>query len=185
MPKFRCSTTVASVSTPSLPIELQIERDAIIAEIHAAWRGVTREDGMDWVDAVLEDGIMEDATIARLRASDHGEDWAGLVDLDVWETDKNSTAMRFIDAGGYRYYLAPLMVRCLRAAGDVGVVGSLEYPASYPESAVERWSLLDGRQRACVARFLRCMDRLDRLEGDDWSRAWHVHWREFDDEAHR
>ena len=74
MPKFRCSTTVASVSTPSLPIELQIERDAIIAEIHAAWRGVTREGGMDWVDAVLEDGLLEGAAIVRFRAADCGED---------------------------------------------------------------------------------------------------------------
>ena len=151
--------------------EMIAERDDLLAEIDAAFDGVTREGGISWSEAAVWGCGRSIEQEARVRASDTEERWQDLVDDEEWEDGEGFSSSAFLDAIGYRYYLPATILRCVRGDESDYVVyrlmGNEGGPSDYQ---LEQWSLLDTRQRRCVARFLSYMIRPDATQKGS---AWH------------
>jgi|GEM_PF-806959 len=178
------------MTEPPTP-ELARERDELIAEIHAAFAGVSREGGVSWSETRVLDDELRPTTRKRLaaRALDREPRWEALVDDPAWSTEEGfgQAAFSFLDPIGFRYYLGLAMLRCLRRGYDVGIELHLTIHREYDPMAglapapserwreyyLRKWSALDERQRRCVARFLRFMLSLaetgtDEHGPDEW-----------------
>ncbi|MBX3120540.1 MAG: hypothetical protein KF784_15885 [Fimbriimonadaceae bacterium] len=157
------------------PNDLHIEHNDLIEEIYVAFAGVTREDGISWSEADVLDnyGSMEERLAAQ--ASDKDTTWQSLVDDATWNPDHTSH-LSFLDAVGFRYYLAPAMVRGIRA-GTSEIVFHLTLPKSSLRSyTLEKWSLLTPEQMRCVKRFIVFMDAAEEGCGADWMDAFYSYW---------
>lgn len=169
-----------------LPEPLAIERDAIIAEIYAAWKGVTHEGGVSWSETWCIDDPFDDTPEDRAaaRAKDNELDWEELADNPPWT--KHGHPVLFLDPIASRYYIAPMLVCTLRGKPVHHVQQLLLLTTNgfchYPD----RWSLLDDRQQACITRFLRFMHRSHCFEHgvhfrtNEWHTILESHWNKFD-----
>ena len=175
--------------------EFREGRDRLIAEIERVFADVTREGGVSISEADVIDDYGSEEEQAAARASDTDTHWS---QLDPERQDPGGSALSFMDAIGFRYYLPACMVFTLRH----GFVG-LEHPDciewngydSIPFHAAdicsktthtakltaEQFSLFDEGQRRAVARFLAfnaewSWDEIDRrLEVE----ALSGYWRQF------
>lgn len=169
--------------------ELEVERDALVKEIYAAFRGVTRENGVSWSEAAVMDrhGSMEERLAAR--AKDREEGWEALVKDPEWQSRPYSGGWSFLDPIGFRYYLPAGMFRCVASGQDEGIQFHLtlygESKLDPKNARLHKWSLLTPRQRACVARFARYMIKVARVreykvEEEYWTEALESHWKRFE-----
>jgi len=142
------------MTEPPTP-ELAREREELIAEINAAFAGVTREGGVSWSESEVRDhyGTIEER--ARARARDQERSWEELVDDPAWHPDPGVGGLSFVDPIGFRYYVPAAMTRYLRGEGEFSLASYLTLRDEFREHTLGTWSLLDARQRACVRRFLR------------------------------
>jgi hypothetical protein len=94
--------------------ELDQSRDEVIQEIYVAFKGVTREGGVSWSETLVidSDGTMDQRLFERER--DTEQSWEDLVDDPTWNADIGIGGFSFLDPIGFRYYIAPAMVRELR-----------------------------------------------------------------------
>ena len=179
-----------------VPAELQAEREALIAEIHAAFEGVTREGGVSWSETDVIDGYGsdEERRIARLRDKDTS--WTELVMNEHWNIAVGFGGWSFLDAIGFRYYLPAGMVRniCDGWQSDISfqlTLNKATKPRGFElqEHTKNKWSLLNDRQRRCVTRFIRFMISWEELtaqeddpeyRADDWRTAYDRYWKQFD-----
>lgn len=165
-----------------LPADLLVERDCVIAEIHEAFRGVTRIDGVSWSESsVLDDyGSVDEQRAAR--ATDQEDCWEDLVDDPTWEPETDAAAFSFLDRIGTRYYLPAAMIRCVRSGRDEGIQLYLTLSTdNLRDWHLEKWSLLDIRQRQCIRRFLLFMVAASRvaiaeIEARIWQHAYDSYW---------
>jgi hypothetical protein len=131
-----------------VPESLRPEQIAVEADIRSAFKGVTREGGVSWKEAFAADvGSSPDKCIAA-RALDVERCWEDLIDDPNWYTDTGT--WYFLDAIGFRYYLAAAMVRDCREAffensGDAFECRTFEE---------ELPRLLTPAQHAAIRRFL-------------------------------
>lgn len=165
--------------------QLGAERDALIQEIHAAFKGVTREGGVSWSESVVIDDGGSDEKRQRVRSQDRETSWEELIDDSNWRSDRGVGGFSFLDPIGFRYYLAPAMIRCTRPDDGGSMNGfRLTIPTEDPSSRahkLEQLSSLDQRQRACVVRFLRYMidaSWLDAIESgeEEYARICTKEW---------
>ncbi len=175
--------------------ELQAERDALTAEIHAAFEGVSREGGVSWSETfALDQCCPTQEECDRARAMDQDEGWVELVDDSEWNEQPLSGGFSYLDPIGFRYYLPVALVRSVRSGRDNGIRHALslvpsraidKLRADFALSAkhhedmnayrLETWSLLSNRQCLCVARFLRHMIVLNSGKDHRWQdelRSW-------------
>ena len=171
--------------SPLTRFELDAVRNAVIAEIYCAFQNVTREGGVSWGESVVLDdyGGPDECEAARMRDTD--ANWGQLVDNKRWVPECGSGGFNFLDSVGFRYYLPPAMVRSLQSGQDEGIRLKLSMLRSRPE----QFSLLDQRQRLCIARFLLYMARhsdepyLVCNDKDEWLATLNAGWWEYlDDE---
>jgi hypothetical protein len=170
----------------SLPEFMREERDAIIAEAYAAWKGVTREGGVSWTETTVIDdnGEMEERLAAR--ESDIEESWEGLVTRSDWPGE-DGASFGLLDPIGFRYYVAPALIRTLEGE-EIGLRFYLTIELDdHREYHLEKWSLLDDRQRTCIARAIRLMwdwhgATRNLHEACQWQHAYERHWRSIDAE---
>ena len=185
------------------------EREALLAEINAAFAGVSRENGVSWSEREALDSYGSDEERAAARASDTEGRWQELIDDPSW-VFTGCADFAFLDAIGSRYYLAPAMVLSIRTGSDVGIrsaltrenrfeVSFIEGPGvsftneatcapGYDQHFLDQWSLLNTRQQQCVARFVKLMIELARLSQDKdqlwgWQAAYDSYWRNFATQA--
>ncbi len=143
-----------------LPAFVLAERDALRAEIYAAFAGVTREGGVSWTESREIDNYVMDqaawmANRAAARAKDIDTNWEQVVEDPEWNGATGIGGWNFVDEIGFRYYLPVAMARFLRGDwADIGLIFSLTLGETLPESRLQQWSLLDERQRRCVKRFI-------------------------------
>ena len=188
-----------------LPEDLEAEREALIAEIYAAFAGVSREGGVSWSESVVLDdyGSMNQRLAAR--AYDTDTSWEQLVEDPLWNSCAGLKKFRnpkgnwrdyidstkfvpgsggysFLDAIGFRYYLPVEMVRDVRSNHDEHLQYHLTLDrGSLKTHRLEKWSALDERQRLCIRRFLRYMAALA-LSNDNmfdarcWATALESYW---------
>ena len=177
---------VADVALPELlKYELEALRRSVIAEIYDAFASVSREGGVSWSESVVVDDYGGEEECAEARRSDKDTHWSQLVDDSNWNASASSAfgGFSFLDPIGFRYYLAPSLVRCVRNDDNVPDLDSL-LGAPGPKFEGYRHtqlSLLDNSQRRCIARCLLFMAREDEAtEGyvDHWLSVLNSGWRE-------
>lgn len=145
-----------------LPPELIAEREALIAEIHAAFKGVKRGRGTSWAEAGVLSDFGTEKELRAARATDTDQHWPALVNSAMWR--HNNIEWSYLDAEGFRYYLPAGMIHEAFIDPDspaTDLLGSLTFskPSKRPdhdlrEHTLKKWSLLNDRQRRCVKRFL-------------------------------
>lgn len=143
--------------------EFESRRAALVAEISAAFDGVSREGGMTLHEAEAVDDRLSPAEQRAARSLDPDTRWQDVPDTDI---SVSSSTLSFLDEIGFRYYIPAFMVYCLRCWGDdwEGVLGSCEYHLlqesqkslrqSDPASIAGRYQFTDA-QVGAVASFLR------------------------------
>ncbi len=165
----------------------EIEKAALLAEIDAAFANVTREGGVSWSETEVLDGqcATSDQRI-KARAKDTEKTWNELVEHNGWETDRGTGGFSFLDSIGFRYYLPAAMKRSLLLGYDVGVTGHLSIGSkknSHREWKIERFVLLNARQRQCVAHYLLYLERYLNIvnPSDAWEprAALNEYWKTF------
>jgi hypothetical protein len=166
-----------------LPDRLKPEQAALESQVRAAFRGVTRAGSVSWSETDEIDWCRNKRARRQARARDRDRSWEVLVDDAAWKPDKCSIGgFAFLDPIGYRYYLAPAMVRSLKT-GSVEFLGyALHIDSDYTQ---EQCSLLTPAQRRVVARFVRFMIAWhsaidDQNYGETWSRAYVDYWKTWD-----
>ncbi|RYG46716.1 hypothetical protein EON79_09415 [bacterium] len=145
--------------TADLPRFVVVERDALIAEIYAAFADVDREGGVSWSEAMAIDNYepLEVREAARARDSEDG--WQTLVDDPDFYYHDCSSEWSFLDPIGFRYYLPVFLIKSVRAGWIVSGAYYLTRP-KYMISGVRMtdWELLTLCQQRCVRR---CLEYLD------------------------
>ena len=155
---------VTEVQVPSLTsYELDVLRQSVLAEIHEAFQDVSREGGVSWSESEVIDDYGDDAERDEARSRDLDTHWTQLVDDPNWHCEPGVGGFTFLDPIGFRYYLAPGLVRIVR---DINATDGIDLefrlgigtdePSEYLKS---QHSLLDTRQRKCIARCLLFFER--------------------------
>ena len=164
----------ADVAMPELlKNELEALRQSVIVEIHEAFADVSRQGGHSWSESEVLSNYGSEEECVEARRSDKDTHWSQLVDDESWSASSVFGGFAFLDPIGFRYYLPPSLVRCVRNDDDVPDLDSKLSQAS-PELEDYRrtqLSLLDNRQRRCIAQCLLFMAREDESTGgcaDHW-----------------
>lgn len=164
----------------SVPEHLIKEQEAVEAQIRAAFKGVTREGGISWSESRVVDGYGLEEERAAARALDTEQSWEELVDNPKWHEGFGVGGFCFLDAVGFRYYIAPAMIRWTRR-GE-GEAFTLERPVA------GCLDLITPEQGLAIARFVRFMiatyapDNVD-VFGYSWQDVYEKSWREWDSQA--
>ncbi len=164
----------------TVPEHLLEEQQAVETQIRAAFKGVTREGGISWSESEVVDGYGLDNERAAAKALDTEQSWEELVDDPKWREDFGVGGFCFLDAVGFRYYIAPAMIRWTRR-GE-GVASTLENPVA------GCLDLINPEQGLAIARFVRFMiatyapDNED-IFGYSWQDVYEKSWREWDSQV--
>ena len=184
----------------ALSSEAAAERNAIIAEIHAAFGMVTRgPTAMSWQQALAAD-FHEDVVAARNLDTDTC--WAELVDDEAWVPFHGAGGFVFLNVEGFQYYLPPTMIRMLQWRDQEYFSGQLieqidRFTAEqeFKEAHDSTWVFVPTRepsratwtpaQKKCIARFMSWMAKHDpQLEiseaigdGNAWTAALDAGWK--------
>ena len=166
---------------PQLPEWLLAEERAVEAQIRRAFHGVSREGGVSWGEAFVIDGLTSEEEEQAARAEDVDQAWEELVDDPRWIHEPCIGGMSFLDAIGFRYYVAPVMIRCIRERGGEFVESQFNWGEMMPR----RVALLSIAQRRAIARFVRLMIAVSSARGQTqfagtWIAAYKNFWRVWD-----
>lgn len=170
-----------------LPPFVVTEREALLAEIYEVFSGVSRQGGVSWSECEVIHlyGSPEDRAIARAKAPD--KHWQELLDDPDWDPESGIGGWPFLDAIGFRYYLAAAMVLSVRQGWDSGILFSLSLPEDdLRDYTKSQWALLNLPQRLCVKRFLQYMGIVSawrEAKNDDWFEAFSSYWGQISDES--
>lgn len=165
-----------------VPERFRDEQAAVEAQIREAFRGVTREGGVSWSEAKVVDLYGYDHERVAARAKDTERRWEDLVDDRAWEHEVGVGGFNFLDSIGYRYYIAPAMIRCIRRGGGEFISYALRIDNDFKRDLA---CLINPKQAHAIARFVRLMVAIHADAGDDiygpaWTDAYTSHWRAFD-----
>lgn len=163
------------------------ERERLEALIREAFAGVTREGGMSWRDALVAD-FHGDESFADFV--DRDESWTDLVGDPLWNYDAGVGGSNFLDAIGFRYYLAAALVQEVRGAELETLPWRLtlgrehgwllrKMRARLKEHILYQWSLLTPEQRRAIAEVVRWRAGQEEAP-EDWSRAWVSYWKDLE-----
>ena len=154
--------------------DFESRRSALIAEITAAFDGVSRKDGITLHEAMAMDDWKSPEEQRAARRLDLETRWQDVPDDDIFAC---CSALSFLNDKGFRYYVPAFMIYGLRYWGDDcnGILNSCEYHLlhDYPKSLrksdpaaiASKYQFTDAQSKA-VARFLRFIIDLDELAGD-------------------
>jgi hypothetical protein len=164
-----------------LPEHLREEATQVEEQIRRAFHGVTRDGGLSWSGALVADRHGSPEEIVAAAAQDKDSCWEDLVDDPDWDEEPGMGGFNFLDPIGYRYYIAPAMIRCTRRGYGEFVGYALEIDGPFREEVV---SAITEPQARAIARFVRFMivthaAEGDEIYGDSWRVAYRLHWRRF------
>ncbi len=154
--------------------EFESRRGSLVAEITAAFDGVSREDGTTLHEADAMDDWKSPEDQHAARRLDPEKQWQDVPDKDIFAC---SSALSFLNEKGFRYYIPAFMICSLRHWGDDGsvILNSCEYHLlheypkslrkSEPASIAGKYQFTDAQSKA-VARFLRFIIDFDEIAGD-------------------
>ena len=154
--------------------DFEDRRSALIAEITAAFDGVSREGGTTLHEADARDDFKSSEEQRAARRLDLEQQWQDVPDKDIFAC---CSALSFLDAKGFRYYIPAFMICSLKHWGDEAsvILNSCEYHLlhDYPKSLrksepapiASKYQFTDAQSRA-VARILRFILDFDEITGD-------------------
>lgn len=154
--------------------DFEIRRRTLIAEITAAFDGVSRDGGTTLHEADALDDFKSPEEQRAARRLDLERRWQDVPDEDIFAC---CSALSFLDEKGFRYYIPAFMVCGLRHWGDeAGVIFNSceyhllhDYPKSLrksePASIASKYQFTEAQSNA-VARFLRFIIDFDEMAGD-------------------
>ena len=154
--------------------DFESRRSALVAEITAAFDGVSREDGTTLHEAEAIDDWKSAKERRAARHLDLEARWQDVPDDDIFAC---CSALSFLNEKGFRYYIPAFMVYGLRRWGDDwnGILNSCEYHLlhdypkslrkSEPAAIAGKYQFTDAQSKA-VARFLRFIIDFDKIAGD-------------------
>jgi hypothetical protein len=143
--------------------DFKSHRDALVAEITAAFDSVSREDGATLHEAEAIDNRESDDAQREARNLDVEQRWQDVPDAHISEC---CSALSFLCPLGFRYYIPAFMLYGLRHLEDDpnGILQSCEYHLlhdypkslrkSEPAAIASKYGFTDAQCRA-VAKFLR------------------------------
>ncbi len=181
-PSRRSSTARSGYSWPMDARQLETEGRAVQACIADAFANTTREGGVSWRESVVLDDYGSEEERVAARALDTERHWSELIDDPEALATHGSGGFSFLDALGFRYYLAVAMMQIARGQDDKQwIAWHLRLPVDESrEYRFKIWSALDAPQRKCVTRFLRYMAAWGESKhagwGDDWQEALDSYW---------
>lgn len=130
-------------------------KEALIAEITAAFSGVKLGNGVSWREAdVIDDyGSKEQRRLAR--AQDEKEDWTK-IPLELIGDLRYQAVLSFLDTAGLKYYLPICMIYFLKKGHESGsaIIDAIIFTLTDEKKIMELTAHLDKRQIACVRSFL-------------------------------
>jgi hypothetical protein len=133
----------------------------LIAEIEAAFNGVSREEGVTLHETYVIDSGGNERWRAKARRKDTEMRWLDVPDEEI---EKASAALCFLDAKGFRYYIPAYMVWTLRNYRTTSSLSADNTIYAFSHKTVDndgRFELLDAAQRRAICRFLRHFTRSD------------------------
>ena len=160
-----------------------LDRTTIIAQIRAAFEGVTLGKGISLKQAQVIDQYGEGVTDTEFDALPRSEITDSWPDVPLSELERDCIA--HLDDEGLRYYLPALMLSLLsnydrRSMRVIGTLAAL-YPKSIDVGARSYAFLTDDQHRA-VACFMSALPRLVNLGSEDskrLTRALRNYWARF------
>lgn len=167
--------------------DLDKRKVALLAYIHDAFKGVTREGGVSWHEAG-EIGSRHNPTAQQLvqaRVFDTEASWTELSGDFKWDPHESwgNSCFHYLDPIGFRYYLPAAMVLCIKHGCDRGLRAHLTARSGNGADGKpnEQWCALNRRQSLCVRAFLQYMIDVatlasSPLERDWWKDALDSHW---------
>lgn len=176
-----------------LPDQLRGQQARVESAIRQAFQNVSREGGFSWSQAEVIDGNGDDVAMRAALSKDTERSWEELVDDPAWDDIGGVGGFCFLDPIGFRYYLAPAMIR--HVLGRSG--STLEFTLTIWDKHQRRQvSQLTPDQNKAVAKFIRFMvareswivDRMrakygsfdDNFLTNGWQTAYDSHWKRFD-----
>lgn len=145
------------------------ERAAVLAELEAAFDGVSREGGVSLHETVPKDLYQGDEARRAARALDTESRWQDVPHADLGEVC-GVGGSGFLDPIGWRYYLPAYMSWFLSGGETSGsfaadcVLYDLRPPDVLTDSQLKRYTSLSAPQAAAVTRFLRFVERFSQSE---------------------
>lgn len=176
-----------------LPEHLKEEAQAVEADIRRAFAGVSREGGISWSGSFVVDDYGSDEEVAVAAAKDTEKSWEELVESPTWDEEGWTGGFSFLDPIGFRYYIAPSMIRAARRGHGEQVAFALQADSDFRR---EKLSLFTPAQSRATARFVKLMMECDAAKFarfqeqvqtnldfdcfDDTPRqAWQIYWSKF------
>ena len=160
-----------------------------VALIYEAFEAVSLGKGTSWPETDLMDGGQGHPDILKAARKEYKvARWQELVDDPGWEMSPGSGGFSFVNALGFRFYIAPAMIRVLR--GDLGLDIAIllevrKMGKKKEKYQLEKFSTLDGPQINAICQFIRCMMLVD--QDYQWEESYESYWKALDgnDEARR
>jgi hypothetical protein len=163
-----------------VPEHLIQEQQAVEAQIHEAFRGVTRTGGWSWSEARVIDAFGTEEEMIAAQDQDHERCWEDLVDDPDWDESPGMGGFNFLDDISYAYYIAPAMIRCTRRGHGESIGYALTVDSDLGRLLVSRINPIQAR---AIARFVRFMIATnDEIYGESWKHAYEVYWQQWDGE---
>jgi hypothetical protein len=152
---------------------------ALTVDICNAFDGVKRDGGISWRECEAIDEGSSEEECEQARNLDKDMHWAELVDDPKWQPFPGAGGFPFIDEIGFRYYLAPTMIRFVR--GEI-----TEYYPGHLLGSIDRFVAAGDpawtpAQLEAIARFILFMAAND-PEGDGrrtWETALKTRWIQY------
>lgn len=140
----------------------------LLEAIWHAFKGVGR--GISWSQARVIDsyGSREEENAARDK--DRDTNWKQMADDPHWNMRSGVGGWNFLDALGFRYYLAAAMTKCLRERIQYDDFFEFQFELD-SDYIKEKWAEFTADQMWVAAEFVLTMSR---LTDDPWSRG---EWR--------
>src|SRR5436190_3794481 len=164
-----------------LPEKLREEAKQVENQMRRVFQGVTREGGISWSGALVVDRHGSPDEIAAAASKDADTSWEDLIDDPEWEEEPGMGGFNFLDPIGFRYYIAPAMIRSARRGYGEFIGYALTVDGNFKEELV---SALTEPQSRAIARFVRFMIVTHAAEGNDiygesWRLAYRLYWKRF------
>tara|TARA_R110002072_G_scaffold271010_1_gene430802 strand:- start:16164 stop:16799 length:636 start_codon:yes stop_codon:yes gene_type:complete len=174
--------------------DLRVRRDRLIDQIHTVFKDVKLGDGITLCEAGAIDSYGTDKELALAREMDQDIHWT---QVDIEYADPGSSAMFFVDAAGFRFYLPAYLVYTLKhdftqffGGAPSELRSSNCIPSILNRSSTESSAISDGdgspfgnftrRECMCIARFLAFYAELQTNEYFDGAiEALKNHWGQY------
>ena len=166
---------------PSIPSDPRVQK--LLDEITAAFHSVTRLGGRSWTDAIALDLMGVPRIDFPITHREDDRSWLDVAQDAGWDPDRGIGGWPFLDAIGFKYYLAAAMYRAVQSGDEGNLAHRMDLPfeAKARHRFLDRWTLDERQHRVAmqVAAFMRtkAFEENDSTGFDEWEQVIQ-HWSE-------